>query len=210
MLAVVGIEIDGIKPMKSRPFGLVDAMLVVAAVAVGLWVNRIDSLGVNSLWLGNTYYGIQDALSLLTPYVASATMALVAIRLRRPRPTLGRLLRAPGAVACTVASAAIVLIVCWAFSALAAGRIITFSQHVEWLPNNGGHGSGGGLHYPFSGRLLTAYGDQVGFAVAGAWLSLLLAGRWRPERTWIDRAGRALGWIWLSLAVVLWTRSFLL
>jgi hypothetical protein len=205
------MEVGGTELMKPRPFGLVDAMIMVAALAVGLWVNRTDWLGFASLWYGDAYDRIQRVLSLLTPHVAAATMALVAIRMRRPRPPLRRLLRSPGAVACTVASAAIVLIVCWAVSALALGRGITFSQHIELLPYTGrGHGRGGGTRYPFSGKLLTTYGDHVAFAVAGAWLSLLLAGRWRPERTWIDRAGRALGWIWLGLAVMLWTRSFLL
>jgi hypothetical protein len=195
--------------MKPRPFGLVDAMIMVAAVAAGLWVNRINWLDLNSLWYGGAYHGIQRLLSLVMPHIAAATMALVAIRMRRPRPPLRRLLRAPGAVACTVASAAIVLIVIWAVSATAAGRAIMFSQAVRRLPNNGGRGSGGTLD-PFEGRLFVVYGDQVGFAVAGAWLSLMLAGRWRPERTWLDRLGRAVGWSWLGLAVVLWARSLLL
>jgi hypothetical protein len=196
--------------MKPRPFGLIDAMLLVAAVAVGLWVNRTEGLGFESLWYGDSYGRIQDVLSLVLPHVAAMTMALVAIRMRRPRPPLRRLFRSPGAVACAVASAAIVLIACWSASVTAVGRGITYSQYVEWLPNNGGHGKGAGVPHPFSGRLLIVYGDEVGFAVVGAWLMFLLAGRWRPERTWMDRAGRALGWIWLGLAVVLWARSFLL
>src|SRR5262245_54032501 len=59
----------------------------------------------------------------------------------------------------------------------------------------GGRGSGIAIFYP-GGRMLTAYGDRVGFAVSGAWLTLWLSGRWRPERTWIDRLGRVMGWLW--------------
>jgi hypothetical protein len=65
-------------------------------------------------------------------------------------------------------------------------------------------------HTSHSGRRLVAYGDRIGFAVAGAWLALWLSGRRRPERMWIDRLGRVLGWLWLGLIVVLWVRGFLL
>ena len=63
------------------------------------------------------------------------------------------------------------------------------------------------ISHPLTGRLLTVYGDRVGFAVAGAWLSLLLFGRWRPERTSIAQLCRVMGWIWLSLALMIWLRS---
>ena len=31
---------------------------------------------------------------------------------------------------------------------------------------------------------------RIGFAVIGAWLILVLVRGWRPERSWLDRAGR--------------------
>ena len=61
----------------------------------------------------------------------------------------------------------------------------------------------------FTGRLITVYGDYVGFAVGGAWLALVLFGRWRPEKTWLDRLCRAMGWLWLSLPPVIWLNSLL-
>jgi hypothetical protein len=36
-----------------------------------------------------------------------------------------------------------------------------------------------------------------GEVVAIAWLILWLSGSWRPEATWIDRAGQALGIYWI-------------
>jgi hypothetical protein len=36
-----------------------------------------------------------------------------------------------------------------------------------------------------------------GGLAAGAWLGLAATRRWHPERSWIDRAGRALGIAWL-------------
>jgi hypothetical protein len=45
-------------------------------------------------------------------------------------------------------------------------------------------------------------------AVLGSWLALALSRRFRPERSWIDRAGRALGLYWvlllLTLVVIPW------
>ena len=37
----------------------------------------------------------------------------------------------------------------------------------------------------------------AGTSVAASWIFLLASGAWRPERGWIDRAGRALGWFWI-------------
>lgn len=36
-------------------------------------------------------------------------------------------------------------------------------------------------------------------SVALAWLGLVLCGRWRAERSWVDRAGRLVGACWLVL-----------
>jgi hypothetical protein len=36
-----------------------------------------------------------------------------------------------------------------------------------------------------------------GPAVAGAWLALIVTGRWRAERSGIDRLGRFIGVCWL-------------
>lgn len=41
--------------------------------------------------------------------------------------------------------------------------------------------------------------------VAASWAILAVSGRWRAERSWLDRAGRTLGWAWLALVPVeLW------
>ena len=34
--------------------------------------------------------------------------------------------------------------------------------------------------------------------MAGSWLTLSLNRRWRPEPTWLDRLGRALGLYWIA------------
>jgi len=40
---------------------------------------------------------------------------------------------------------------------------------------------------------------MIGVAVASSWVLLLVSRQWRPERSWIDRAGRALGWFWIAI-----------
>ena len=40
-------------------------------------------------------------------------------------------------------------------------------------------------------------------AVAGTWLVLLLDRRWKPEPSWIDRAGRLLAVYWLTAGLML-------
>lgn len=50
-------------------------------------------------------------------------------------------------------------------------------------------------------NILNGMPRHTGFVVAGAWLTLLLAGAWRPEPTWVDRAGRALGVSWIFAAL---------
>jgi hypothetical protein len=40
--------------------------------------------------------------------------------------------------------------------------------------------------------------------VGAVWLVTAMAGCWRPEKTWLDRTGRALGVFWLLLTVAYW------
>jgi hypothetical protein len=41
---------------------------------------------------------------------------------------------------------------------------------------------------------------HAGVVIGGAWLALMLAGAWRPERSWIDRLGRVIGVFWIIAA----------
>ncbi|WP_165228100.1 hypothetical protein [Aquisphaera insulae] len=197
--------------MRTRPFRLTDAMILVAAVAAGLWANRIDWRG-SFPWSSssNSYSRVDYILRLLLPHVAAMTVAVVAIAMGRPGPSRRRVARRPGTVACTVASAVFLLISAWAATTTATGRVVDLMQHVSFLPNGGGHGRGGSASGADVGMWLVVYGDRVGFTVAGAWLLLRLAGLWRAEATWIDRLGRIMGWLWIGLAAALWLRSLLL
>jgi hypothetical protein len=144
----------------------------------------------------------------MTPHLAAGTAAVLVMRMRIPRPPCFRLARQPGTVACVVALAVIPVIACWVAVTTVTGRVVRFSEHLTIAGIHGNGGTVGYPIYPFSGRFLVAYGDRIGFAVAGAWLSLGLAGCWRPEPTWIDRLGRAAGCLWLIATLVLWLRCY--
>jgi hypothetical protein len=41
----------------------------------------------------------------------------------------------------------------------------------------------------------------IACAILGAWLTLILTGCGRPERSWIDRFGRVVGFSWIALSL---------
>ena len=40
-----------------------------------------------------------------------------------------------------------------------------------------------------------------GLTVLGAWMALIVGGRWRSDPSWVDRLGRFLGVFWVLMAV---------
>lgn len=111
--------------------------------------------------------------------LASLTLGALVLADRRPGPPLRRVAGRPGPIACVAAASALAV----AFLMMAPTLLMT----------RGGPG--------FEVQLNAAWahcGRQCGQVVAGAWLALALAGRWRPDRGWVDWMGRALGWAWLG------------
>jgi hypothetical protein len=160
-------------PMKLRPFRLTDAMIIFVAAA-GFSVNRLNWLGFLERWRQplDPHDSIEHVLDLVTPHLAAATIAVLVMRMWSPRPPFSRFARQPGTVACIVALAVVLVIACWVGITTATGRVLEFSEHVVRLGGHGKEASVGYPIYPFSGRFLFAYGDRIGFAVAGAWFSL--------------------------------------
>ena len=118
---------------------------------------------------------------LLAPIVAAGSTAVIPIRLTGPRPRWRRLMMQPGLVASLGALPAFCgIAVFWVFC--------------HW------HGPRGGWD-PTSFILIAPI--FVGLSVLGAWMTLILGGRWRPERSWIDRLGRACGVFWISAGVAI-------
>jgi hypothetical protein len=127
-------------------------------------------------------------------HVAGAlTLGLLVVRIRKERPSLSRLARQPGAVACAAASLAMVV------EMIPKMELIATQYFVDKRP------------FEQLGEI-TCFNIDVwleSFAVALAWLLLSLGGRWRREPGWIDGLGIALGAWWLLPQVILNASEFL-
>lgn len=161
---------------RCRPVTVLDLMILVAATAVGLGLDRSFPV------LGR--HGIPAPWAAELPCLAAWTVAALALRLRRPRPAFRLLMRQPGAVASLVVVLLVALV--GAFGAVAVG--------VKWGLNSYGVQTGGNI--PIS--LLILFGLLVAVSgVVGAWLGLAFSSRRRTEPGWIDLLGRALGTLWV-------------
>jgi hypothetical protein len=163
-------------PRGLRRFTLFDAMILVAAVAAGLATARACLLQV--MPRSNPSFAVR----LTAVFVALAvTITLIPLRLRRPRP------RRPGRHPGMVASCAV---------ALALGFILG-EQASSWLEPVPTPMRAEPHYWAINLVFNLLRLDLYSLAVAGAWLALVLSGRWRPERDWLDRAGMALGVCWI-------------
>jgi hypothetical protein len=185
-------------PAHCRTFGLSDAMILIAGVALSmsmgahlivLLAQQVGGLGrdaathrhdVLSHWpvfwraihdqLRNTLW---YALQVDETIVAGVMLAFVVVRLRRPRPSLGVLLRQTGAVAVP----AILVGLFWGT---------------------------GLLLYAFPGAVdsFTAAPIAVGASVAVAWIVLAASRGREPEPGWLGWLGRSLGGLAILAALL--------
>jgi hypothetical protein len=188
---------------QPRQFTLADAMALVAAVAVGLALSRVWTRCADErrTYQSTTilYPGPLARLRPVTkravqywPVVAALSPTLLALRTRRPRPRRRRLFAPPGVTACATATIAIALQ--GLMNVLHYLGLSLESSHWKWIELD---------HLYVLDLTLATIGAlssmTVGIAVAAAWGSTALAGRWQPESSWIDRAGRVVGLLWLAL-----------
>jgi hypothetical protein len=104
--------------------------------------------------------------------------AMIVIRLRRPRPRVVR--SQPGFIACVAVMASLLPGLAW---------FATIHHRPGFQRAQG---------FEQAWAIATQWTDTAGL---GAWFALFLARRWRPEPSWIDRMGRALGLYWIILLV---------
>ena len=155
--------------LPCRKFTLGDIMLLVGATAVGM-------SQVRPILVGNRVSDrLSDVAVGFTPILLGWTFAFFVIRLRGPRPPFRRLARQPG-VSATFAATAMVAV----WSAFIG---------VQSLLGKSGEAL----------DVLTFSPIGIGPAVLGAWIALYLGRSGRPERGWIDRAGVAIGALWVIL-----------
>jgi hypothetical protein len=197
-------------PVESLPirrFQVLDAMVLVAATAVGLGAaeSLIRLLGgrfppdevTPHMALRETVVRVVARLGCL---IMSWALALIVLRLRPPRPALRELGARPGFAACL----AILL------NGLILTSIVCGDRGFE-RPLFA-FGLYGVLISDFSyGAFVSDVVEPISHArvVAIVWTVLALSGARTSEANWIDRAGRALGWLVigsaLGLKVLLWT-----
>jgi hypothetical protein len=200
-------------------------MLAVAFTAIGIvwvqtnWGSIRHHSGRIPGWADSPHHFIGDrqiyrstrSIIATALYVMTGVAALWSIfllyRSRRPGRTwrFGRG-RRPGAIASLVATG---VLTCEIFHESFAPTP-DFPQLNVWYQEDVGevrsrylYGPAWSVGVPYN-PLCTMLGGKsahAGLAVAGAWLALLLAKAWRSERTWVDRAGRGLGWFWILTAL---------
>lgn len=211
---------------KRSIFRLHDVMLAVAMTAIGIvWVqSNWESIRYRSgripgwPYIPHRFLADSEIYRSTRSVVATALYLLIGVacpwsvyllyRSRRPGHTwrFGRV-RSPGSIACLAATGVL------AFELIHETVFPSrwTPQLNVWYQEDAGEVRIRYWHLPhWSSRLrfprdpfcmmLDGMSTHVGLAVAGAWLALLLTKQWRPEATWIDRAGRAVGWFWIVTA----------
>jgi len=167
-----------LKPARpDRPFTILDAMILTAATAVGFVAFRAY---LPHYWKMNPVANRERAFSLIVhgpALIAFPLMiAVLGLRMKRPRPRLRLLAREPGAVACSAVIAAAI------WSGLECGLLMAWRP---WARRTDGL-------WPWDQAWYTIM-EFVYPSVTCAWLALAISGRWRADAGWIDRLGRVLG-----------------
>src|SRR4051812_7405445 len=181
-----------------RTFTLLDGIVIVAGTATGFaWVRSIlGEFGWPDEWayedwdLPDYIHVIGHLLAcVLRPLLAMWTVAILGLRFRQPRPPISEFGYLPGVTAC---GSAVFVLAC---------------EFLRYLANAFAMAKGTPWHHPFFiegsfGADFYRFGIADGpfhYPIAVAWGVHLLSRQWRPERTWIDRTGRAIGFLWLIL-----------
>jgi hypothetical protein len=206
---------------RTRRFGLADLLILIAAIGVA-------TMSLRNLWQGLTigpgarYWSVTPSrLILATTLSACATpmtFACLVFRFRRPRLTWRRVTIQPGTAAlltCLVIFAVEFMEVAAALIRPDVARLGTYeygrtaiihfgdSNQLVLLRSPNSNGVIGSIE-PLAchGVLVATFARSCGPAVAAVWFVLALSGRWRPERSWIDRLGRLVGASWIVISIL--------
>jgi hypothetical protein len=174
-----------------RRFHLFDSMVLIAASALGFVAAR-------------TYLGMSDGLSGATvgawinalhtggvPFALVWSIALVLIRVQAPRHERRRLCTEPGF------AAALAVVTCAAVVLLDSGGRTLFVR-----AKTGAGGPWNAARFAMANIRMLMIAAPSG--VAATWAVLAVGGRWRPERSWLDRLGLVLGVYWITWPEVAW------
>jgi hypothetical protein len=174
----------------ARKLTVFDALVMIAAFAIGLAWSKYYQVHVNWEWHGfaNDDEPFHQRLELVEgwmmglPYfLAILSFGLLLLRLRdRPVGRIRCAGRSPGAVASLAVLISVSLDVLHALIVFPVGIIEDgFEESYYHL-----------LYMQISGQ-------NAALAVAVAWALLVISGRWRREPGWLDVAGIVVGAVWL-------------
>lgn len=182
-----------------RRLSLLDLVVLVASAALGLTALRwlypdvrwseipggvMREVGRRGPILGIAGRAAEQGMTLL-PAVSIPGVAIVVLRLRHPRPKRWRRVWSqPGILACLVI-------------ALIELVAVMVPKVVYWIFSLSGHRPGAHVY-------LEWWEVLPGVGVIASWTTLALTGRWRPERSWLDRIGRALDTFAALTVLLLW------
>jgi hypothetical protein len=182
-------------PTQQRRFTLADAIALVVATAVGLGLLRPAMEPLTALRMGFSgrwpwlESGIFHGLLYATPIVFAWSIATLVLSLRQPRLPFRFLARSPGFVINTAAITGVLVISLFFLgqTALDPSRADMTYMHV----------------------VSTGLPGVVGYFVIGSVVTLGLFRRLRPRLIWTDRLGWTLGWVWVGMAILTWSRLYL-
>ena len=184
-----------------RRLSIADGMILIAATAVGIALSgRIRPEAWNKPWpaLGSWKAAINFA-SVTTlmglPCLIAWTLTMPLLRMRGGFQSWRRVARRPGMAACLLV---------WLSLPLSVGLILGGQVYSSGIARFRSRLDLYGAASVLTEILWTA-SPLIGWGVAMGWGLQAIQGRWRAEPTWTDRAGRALGTIWIGIASVILT-----
>jgi hypothetical protein len=168
-----------VNPTIKRNLSIADGIILVAgaAVAMACYLEFTKERGFLNTWSTKPHLWLAQAtVSVVLPL----TLMMIPLLLRQPRPRRGRLWCQPGLLAeIAVAVSLIHFLLLWTLDQMLTGP--------------------GSLRSPegLLGRTVLLLPSRSSCAVAATWAALALSGRWRAEKSWLDRTGRLVGFYWI-------------
>ncbi len=170
----------------ARRFTLADGMILIGGVSIGLLVLRSRYFAHWTrygplVWEpGMVAMAISDGL-------LWSTLGLFAVRFRLPRPEWREMRRQPGLIGC---------VALW---------LVFVYRNLSLLPHAIWRSVRSGAKWDWENLIgLLSWNDPLlsVLGVAVAWITLVIAGAWCPERSWVDRLGRLICVVFIVLGVV--------
>jgi hypothetical protein len=168
-----------------RALGLADFMILIAATAVALvWLRQPLEYRLTFISDGRIIENLRPSTLVGAAFAATWGLAVIAMRLRRPKPRGSGWSYRPGFVACAAAT---------------MGGLIKLAALLIW---------GAFENYRFESwyvpSILGQLIEPAAMGVVGGWMTLWLAGLWKRERSLVDDLGIFIGILWLGLEVLAW------